>query len=267
MARLATHLRQTYSWRQIMFVGVTVIMAVVFLFVFGGFFAALAPWLPPDPSDPGSVIHRWHDAQWGALAGVLFGGSLLALTRRPLAKPLVLQFLAIAAVIVAPIRVVLVVPSSALFLVPLIVVFATYPDPSALLDRSRPHRLSLVLLALTAAAAIMLAPDIWRSFQLQRLGADVHAQEGHWAGTVALELVLILAGLLAATKRPGWRVLSILTGLAFVYLGLAAIAVPNYAGSWGTTGGILATLGGWGFIGATVWEARKPRSEGLLTQP
>ena len=54
---------------------------------------------------------------------------------------------------------------------------------------------------------------------------------------------------------------------AFVYLGLAAIAVPNYAGSWGTTGGILATLGGWGFIGATVWEARKSRGEGLLTQP
>jgi hypothetical protein len=261
MAHIATHPRPSYPWRRIIFVGVAALLAIVFLLVFGGLFAALSPWLPPDAADPGAVIHRWHDAQWGALAGVLFGGSLLALTRRPLAQPLVLQFLAIAATLVAIIRVGLVAPGSALFLLPLLLAFAAYPAPRDLLDRSRPQRLSFILLALTAAAATLLAPDIGRSFQLQRLGADAHAQQGHWAGAIALELVLILAGLLSATKRPGWRALSVVTGLAFIYLGLAALATPNYAGSWGASGGIVATLGGWAFIGAMLWETRRARGE------
>jgi hypothetical protein len=257
MARIATHPRPSYPWRRIIFVGVAALLAIVFLLVFGGLFAALSPWLPPDAADPGAVIHRWHDAQWGALAGVLFGGSLLALTRRPLAKPLLLQFLVLATAIVALLRIAFVAPGSSLFLIPLLQLFAAYPAPRSLLDWSRPARFSLVLLLLTAVLAVLLAPDIWRAWQLQHVSADPHAQAGHWILSISVEVVLILAGVLSATKRPGWQALSVVTGLALIYLGLAAIATPGYAGSWGMLGGALSTLGGWAFLGAMIWETRR----------
>ena len=260
MAPIATQMRQGRAWRQILFSGLAAVMGLAFLVAFGGIFAALSPWMPLDPSDPGAVIHRWHDAQWGALAGVLFAGSLFALARRPLAKPLLLQFLVLASAIVALLRIAFVAPGSSLFLIPLLLVFAAYPAPRALLDWSRPARFSLVLLLLTAALAVLLAPDIWRAWQLQQVSADPHAQAGHWILSISIEAVLILAGVLSATKRPGWQALSVVTGLALIYLGLAAIATPGYAGSWGMLGGALSTLGGWAFLGAMIWETRRTRA-------
>ena len=70
-------------------------------------------------------------------------------------------------------------------------------------------------------------------------------------------IALALAGLLAATRRPGWQVLGLLTGATLIYLGLAAAKLPTQAGGWGAAGAALATLGGWAFVGVTVWEARR----------
>ena len=51
--------------------------------------------------------------------------------------------------------------------------------------------------------------------------------------------------------------LGLIVGLAFVYLGVASISLPYYAGTWGSLGGALATIGGWACIGTIVWAIRK----------
>jgi plastocyanin len=131
-----------------------------------------------------------------------------------------------------------------------------------LLRFSREGPLSLPLFGLSLLAAAFLAPDAWNLLHLQFAGlGGEHATQNHWVLTAELELMLVLGGLLAATKRPGWRILGILVGLAFVYLGLASISAPHFDGSWGTLGGILATLGGWSFVGATWWEARRSTAD------
>ena len=44
-----------------------------------------------------------------------------------------------------------------------------------------------------------------------------------------------------------------------VEAGLAAVMLPNQPGSWAGLGGALATIGGWAFVGATMWEARRAK--------
>ncbi|HJZ48470.1 MAG TPA: hypothetical protein VKE41_14935, partial [Roseiflexaceae bacterium] len=140
----------------------------------------------------------------------------------------------------------------------LAIVIAAYPAPRALISVSREGRVSIPLLGLSILTAALLLPEISRlvPMQLAGLGGE-HATENHWILTANLELMLIAGGLLAATKRPGWQALGIIIGLAFVYLGVASISLPYYAGSWNLWGGALATVGGWAYIGATLWEASK----------
>jgi len=51
-------------------------------------------------------------------------------------------------------------------------------------------------------------------------------------------LLLALAGLLATTRRSGWRVLAGAVTTAYAYLGLASILLPNQPNSWGVIGGV-----------------------------
>ena len=98
-------------------------------------------------------------------------------------------------------------------------------------------------------------------------GHDVHALNYHWLTSVLLASMLILAGSLAATKQAGWQVLGFLTGAAFLYLGGAALLLPDYAGSWGTMGGVLGLLAGLGYIIATLVAARRSRQVTSSTTP
>jgi hypothetical protein len=238
-------------------------LAIVALLVTDGIGLA-APWLDLTSyraPDYQAAIHRWHEAQQGTYAGILLIGSMLALLWRPRGQPLLLLFLALSggalALSAAPFAPRMALGSLAL----LALLVITSPDRRARLGFAGPARPSLALLALGLLAAALLATEMWRSLQLQLAAADAHAQGGHWARSAILALALALAGLLAATKRPGWEALGLLTGAGLIYLGLAAVTLPDQAGSWNRLGGALATLGGWAFVGATLWEARRSRRQ------
>jgi len=95
MATLATPIVKRRDWRSIVFVVLTRLLG---LLVVGSTIPdLLAPWFSQGPATPGHTpeLHRWHAAQWGALKGILVGGSLLALLWRPQAKALLVQFVAL----------------------------------------------------------------------------------------------------------------------------------------------------------------------------
>ena len=258
MTAIATPAGERRGLRGLVFRLAAGLFAALLLAVHGA--GLLEPW--SDPSGYVGLVgraaaERWHDAQSGALAVVLVAGSLLALLWRPRAQPLLLQFVALVAlalaVVGAPLGLALVGAPAALCL-------ATYPAPRELLWLARPRAWSRPMLALSLLAAALLVPEAWRALRLQAAGADGHAASGHWSIAALLALALALAGALAATRRPGWQSLGVLTGAALIYLGLVAVMLPEQAGSWGSTGGALATIGGWAFVGITLLEARRERS-------
>jgi hypothetical protein len=259
MATAAVSQAQRRDWRLIIWRVVAGLGALFFLVLMPGLLALLEPWVLVAPDGPGytAEIHRFHEAHWAVINAVLFGGCLLALLRRPREQPLLVQFF-IVAVLIDAIGFALTESLDPTAFVILAIVIAAYPAPRALLSVSREGSVSIALLGLSILAAAFLLPEVWRlvPMQLAGLGGE-HATQHHWMLTAMLEVMLIAGGLLAATRRPGWQALGIIVGLAFVYLGVASISLPYYAGSWNLWGGALATLGGWAFIGATLWQTRQ----------
>ena len=221
----------------------------------------LAPWFDLKgyrvaPYEP--AIQRWYDARWGAYAGILLIGSLLAMLWRPGARPLLLQFAVLSGAVLSAIGLPFDPFVGIMRIAALALLVALYPHRDMLARFSRPDRLSRPLLALSLAAAL-LALDAWHSIRLVQPGSlaiDRRATEA-----IILAAALPLAGLLAATKRPGWQVLGLLSGAALIYLGLVAAKLPSQPGAWGAAGAALATIGGWAFVGATRWEARRTIKE------
>jgi uncharacterized membrane protein YidH (DUF202 family) len=236
-------------------------MALLALTVMGGIPGLLAPWVFVGdwPGHQFPEIHRWHDAQWGAMLGLLIGGSLLLLGRRPASRPVLAQFLVVAAgalvLLNAPFDPLILLGLLAGVLGPIVAIALLYPNRAALLSL-RPASLrsfNWPLLAISLLSGVVMARPAWRWYDLQRLGAaDEHSQYQHWTIAAVLAVVLVIAGLLAATGRPGSQALGVLAGLTFIYLGIAAIQVPDHAGSWGTRGGALAFVAGIGYVVTTL---------------
>ena len=250
-----------WDWRVIVFTilgGLAALLFFMNLYRLSAPWAALA-WYPND--DPRLLhpdLHRWHDAMWGAVSGILNGGVLLALLWRPRAKPLLIQFMALV-VVAAAATMLPFEPSLVVVIVILAIVVAAYPSPRALLDFSQQEPLSRPLLALSVVAAVVLVPYmvVLLLWQIQGVGGE-HAVANQWISDVEHTAFLLIASFLASTKRPGWRTLSFLTGVVLLYLGVAALALPNHAGSWGVIGGIVALISGLLYIVVTIREAGKP---------
>ncbi len=270
MSSVAQPQGEVKKWRVIVFVIVGGLLALLALYSGAGDLLLLE-----GQSGFPSAIHRWHEAQSGVFTTLLFGGSLLALLWRPQRKPLLLVFVVLSLALVS---LAFATVSGAGF-IPLwlavgaaliCILVAAYPAPRALLHFRRVGPPSYFLLVLTLIAAVLLAPIIARELNWQLLGItghDVHALNYHWLTSVLLALMLILAGSLAATKQAGWQVLGFIAGVAFLYLGSAALLLPDYAGSWGVIGGVLGLLAGLGYLTATLLEARKSRLVTPSTTP
>ena len=115
----------------------------------------------------------------------------------------------------------------------------------------RPRVASIRMFALTAMTAVP-----WLIYGLEMaangragLPPDEQAgrpQAGGWAGAVALALLVVLLGLLAATKTRGWRTPALSAAAASFVFGLVSILNPDAPGSAGATWGALAI--GWSVI-------------------
>jgi hypothetical protein len=232
------------NWRTIVFRILAVLVALYFV---TNFRLIPAPWIAGDDPD----FQRWSDAMTVAIA-ILTVGSLLAVIWRPRRMPLPLQYLAIATVLavieIAPFE----GPYIFFVAIPLVFVIAAYPEPHSLMSLSPVGSISRPLLALSLVTMVLLAPGLWLTFSRELQGVS-----GDWITNFEHTVSLLLAGILTSTKRPGWQVLGVLTGTAFLYLGAAALAVPDAPGSWGTAGGILALLGGAAYVTLTPFEARR----------
>ena len=256
----AIQIVKRWDWRRIIF---TILAGVVTYFLLTNLFRLAAPWASmgwyphDDPRQLNPDLHRWHEAMWGAVTGILNAGVLLSLLWRPRETPLLIQFIAFvvigAALIVLPFE-----PGLLFVIFMLTLVIVTYPMPRALLDFSREGPLSRPLLIFSLVAGVLLVPYMVRLelWQIRGIGGE-HATANQWVSDVEHSSFLLIAMFLASTKRPGWQILSILTGIVFIYLGIAALALPNQAGSWGVAGGIVALIGGLLYLVVSIREARR----------
>lgn len=208
--------------------------------------------------NPSMDIHLWHVAELVALAVMLLGGTLISLLWRPQTKPLLAQFfilsIAILALGVMPFQ----IKAGGLFLVDAVFI-AVYPDFRALLSMKREGPVSKSLIALSLVMGVALAPTAWRELQWQIIGmtTDIHAELYHWIGSVLLMVLLVVAGLLTATKRPGWKELGFITGGVYLYMGLTAMMVPFYTGSWGAAAGLFTIIAGIWYMLIVLLEAQR----------
>lgn len=246
------------DWRAIIFRGAVAVIVALLVSLVGQLLPS--PWTPAGPATPDLIpeLHRWHDALMAAYANILVCGSLVAAAWHPRRSPLLVQFVLLATGLLAfldltPPNIEVLVPAALIA----VLVIASYPAPRALLALPRMARVSRPLLVLAMAVAVPLLLHAWTNLYLKYTDVSEHARHGHWAGATAITLSLALAGLLAASRGPGWRTLGIITGVTYLYFGCAALALPLHDGSWGTTGGCLALLAGLGFLTVTLVEGRR----------
>src|SRR5690349_1925252 len=129
MSTLTTPTRQRIDWRMIAF---TILAGIAALLFFMNLYRLSAPWAPlaaypnDDPRLLNPALHRWHDAMWSAVSGILNGGVLLALLWRPRQKPLLIQYMALV-VVTAAATMLPFEPTLIVVVVLLAVVVAAYP--------------------------------------------------------------------------------------------------------------------------------------------
>ena len=218
--------------------------------------AAPAPWVLLQP-DPNAAANRWFLTVAGsvdAIAVVVF----FALVQRP-RRTLLFVEMSAAAVIAAAI----ILPFGLLFAAILAVAVAplvAYPYwrdarafPSWWAGVPVPPLIlaGLAGVALLVTAAIALPPEI--------SGTYPAAQANWWSDYAEHATILAVAGVLAASRGPGWRILRCTCAAVWLYLGLvAALVLPHHTGSWRYVGGVAAILVGLGFALAA-WRGVKQR--------
>jgi hypothetical protein len=227
-------------------------------FVVAVVLAASAPWVLLQPSDElHPELHRWFLAVAGAVDAIA-AGALLSLAHRPQRALLAVEMgmaVVVAGAIILPFQ-----PMFVAILAIAVVPLLAYPYwrdarlfPSWWRGASRP----LLILAVLAGGALLVTA----AFALPRQvgGTDLAARAGWWSDYAEHATLLAVAGVLAASRGPGWRILRPLCGAVWIYLGLvAAVVLPHELWSWGRAGGVAAFLVGVAF-GAASWRGDHSR--------
>ena len=214
---------------------------------------ASAPWvlLQPD-QDVRTELNRWFLTVAGSVDAIT-AGVLLALALQPRRTLLVVELAG--AVIVAGAIILPFQPSFAAILAVGVVPLITYPywrDVRTFPSWWTGVSWAVLILAALAGAGLVVTAAI--AYPRQIGGTDPAARGGWWLDYAEHGTVLALAGVLAASRGPGWRVLRALCSAVWLYLGMvAALVLPHHPGSWGRLGGAAALLVGVGF-GVAAWR-------------
>jgi hypothetical protein len=208
---------------------------------------ASAPWVLLQPGDDQHAeLNRWFRTVAGSVDAIA-AGVWVALVHRPRRTLLVVEMSAavvVAAAIILPFQ-----PSFIAILAVAIVPLIAYPYWGEIRTfRSWWARVPRTPLILAAVAGIALLVTAALALPRQIGGTDPAAQAGWWSDYAEHATVLALAGVLAASRGPGWRILTGLCSAVWLYLGfVAALVLPHHTGSWGRIGGAIAFLVGVGF--------------------
>jgi hypothetical protein len=219
--------------------------------IVGGLVALALLAATPNVLAPWTVINVEHLAdparmRWSlALEGVVDLLGLVCLVValiRPAPSVLLVQYLLYAALLAAAV----ILPFSLMFLFTvglLLLIPLTYPYPRQLFAlRSQPGP-SIPLLTVAVIAAAVLLPLAAQALRTQTALPRGSGSDFNVLATNAEHLLLLaLAGLLAATRRPGWKVIAIAVTATYGYLGVASILLPNQPHSWGVVGGAVSLL-------------------------
>ncbi len=210
----------------------------------GGARFLLSPWV----SGPAVhfELHRWHATDLAVLVNLLVAGSLLVCAIAPRRTVVAGQAFLGAVMSLAVLSVTM--PDPAPALVPSLVL-------AVLFVASLPARRGLVgwhggggRRAAAVAAAALSTPfllfNAGTNIAHQLAGLSEHAAFGHWAGAAALAVALLLAGGLAAAGGPGAGPLAAVLAVTWLYLGVAALTLQGYDGSWGIAGAMVALVTG-----------------------
>lgn len=208
-----------------------VVSGLVLLAFLPALLGILVPWAHIDYQGDG-IVEPWRDAVEGTVDAIAWI-AVLGLWLRPLARPLLAQY-----VIVGGLVALTVVPAAGatmlITIVFLAAVIAAYPRPRLLLDRTSTFaNRALTVVAVLACAALMpIAFSAWSSSD---------ASAATYAEHIA---ILGIAGVVAATTRPGWRWLAWSVAAAWAYLGVVALAIPHEADTFGRLGGVACVVVG-----------------------
>lgn len=240
-------------WQRVGFVVVAILFTLMSFIVLEGATEALEPWIPSDCPGCNKEFfvpdsYRWLAASHGGLLAFLFGGSLIALLRRPFEKPVLLHFYAVghliflaALAITAPTLALQKAFVAVIFLLTLAILYTFYHNRRAAIRLSPPDGYSRPLLALTVVAAAILVPVAVHA-GIQQFNET--GDQFRWGEHGALLIAMLYAGFLASARRTGARALAIIVSLTYAYVGAASLALPSHPGSWGIAGGIAAILYG-----------------------
>ena len=263
-------------WRVSLFRALALLVSLAYL---PGVLLLIAPWAPSqiarDLPKLSMLVVAWASATqpdsqrwaWGlsAVVDAAIAVVLLSLAWRPLGRPLLPQFLALALVVAVGANIAFVGPGIVVGYSALLLVLLAYPRPRRLLTPFWRGPVDPWMLALAAVVGAFLLPDAWRALQAQVQGADELSLNFGWASLLEHLANLWLIALLAASRRPGANLLALLAAGCFLYLGVAAIAVPDNPGSWGLLGGAVALTGCAGYVAmilrARARGRRQPRQE------
>jgi hypothetical protein len=231
---------------------VVAVLAGLF-FVVAVVLMASAPWVLLQPDQvTRTELNRWFLTVAGSVDAIA-AGVLLALALRPRRTLLIVEHAGaafVAGAIILPFQ-----PSFAAILAIGVVPLIAYPywrEVRTFASWWTGVSRAVLILAALAGAALLATAAI--AYPRQIGGTDPAARGGWWLDYAEHATVLALAGVLAASRGPGWRILRALCSAVWLYLGMvAALVLPHHPGSWGRLGGAAAFLVGVGF-GVAAWR-------------
>jgi hypothetical protein len=241
------------------------ILAAALGVVFFGLTSLVIAWFEDVEGVAGPVT----DLGYGVLFGIILTTGVLVQLRGPERKIAGVQqaFLVIPALVIAS-----AIASDSQNLVPasillpaIGILLALHPAREAFLrGDAAPSR---ILLAITAVAAVpFTAYALEMGAQARDLAGPPHHLQ-RLSTMAAMAVAIVLTGLLAALRTPGWRIPTWSAGVAAIVFGLASVVFPDQPGAVGRGWGGLAIAGGVLFIAVAEWEgmrtATRERSWGL----